>query len=174
MSIYYNGITKYTDSVFGGNLCYDFLKERGLKMIHRYKPLDHIEVTQESVEKCETNLLEYLQKNTYVHLNDYLAPLSNLTLTYTKESYESEIGQLTKKISHFMEIQEALFNLMTRGKIMPVYISNVSNTNYYGLNILTIRYEEKQGMMTTSGTIQLSIPILVHNAFTLKPSLKNK
>lgn len=141
-------------------------------MIENYKPIEHIKVSQEAVTKQEEMIIDDLQKHTYIHLSDRLSRLRSLELRYSKENYEYEIEKVTRLLSDFLAYQEALFNLMTNGKIIPVYVSNYASGNFYGANRIVISYEERQSMMITSGTIEVSLPIFVHDTFILKPSLK--
>lgn len=140
--------------------------------IQNYYPLDHIKVSQETVEKQEAEILNYLNKNNYIHLSHRLSNISSIEIRYTKESYEFEIEKVNKLLSDFLAFQEALFNLMSDGKIIPVYVSNYLSKNLVGAGRVRISYEERQSMMTTSGTTEISIPIFVHDTFMLKPSLR--
>ncbi|KHL91839.1 hypothetical protein QW71_32595 [Paenibacillus sp. IHB B 3415] len=113
-------------------------------MIQNYKPLDHIKVSQEAVEKQEGMILDHFQKHAYFHLSERLSRLRILEMRYSAESFGIETEKITQQLSDFLAYQEALFNLMTNGKIIPVYVSNYSSSNFYGANSIVISYEERQ------------------------------
>lgn len=118
----------------------------------------------------EESILSHLKINLYIHLSNQLSKITNIELHYNRENYEDEFKRFTEKISNFMAFQEALFNLMTKGKIMPVNISTIiSGRRTY----VRVSYSERQGTSTFSGDTDISIPILVHETFMLKPTLKS-
>ncbi|GEM_PF-3395166 len=135
-------------------------------MIQHYKPIDHIKVSTEMVEDIEKGIINYLKSNSYIHLSEKASQIKEFRLKYTKESYGTEIERVSVAISKFMAHQEALFNLMTKGKIMPVRISNAPSILYrYSFKIF---YEEQRGSMTTSGDVEISIPIFIHETVALE------
>ncbi|MFB6367681.1 hypothetical protein ACFCP7_27340 [Paenibacillus elgii] len=139
-------------------------------LIQNYRPIEHIKVSKDMVDQMEERILNQLGKEPYVHLRDQLAKLGSMTLNYTTENFNAEIEKMSEQLSMVMAYQEALFNLMTSGQIMPVKISNVYNTG--GGYHFKIAYQENRGMSFTSGETEISIPILVHETFMLRPSLK--
>lgn len=139
--------------------------------IDNYNPMNALHVTVSDVEQWEKKILEQLNKNQYVHLSEVLSTLQNQSLQYRKDEAESVFKEFSNKVSDFMAYQEALFQLMNKGEIMPVKIPNAYTYDGYGVRI---RYAESSGMSTTSGERVFNVPIFVYEHFIRTPSRLNK
>lgn len=139
--------------------------------IDNYNPMKEIHVTGADVEQWEKKILKQLQDKQYVHLYEEFNVFQNQFLQYRKDEAESVFKEFSNKVSDFMAYQEALFQLMNKGEIMPVKIPNAYTYDGYGIRI---RYAESSGMSTTSGERVFNIPIFVHEHFIRTPSRLNK
>lgn len=139
--------------------------------IDNYNPMNEIHITDADVEQWEKKILKQLQDKQYVHLYEEFNVFQNQSLQYRKDEAEIVLRKFTSKVSNFMAFQEALFQLMIKGEIMPV---KIPNTYTYGGYEIRIRYTESSGMSTISGERIFSIPIFVHEHFIRTPSKLNK
>jgi len=140
-------------------------------LIDSYDPLNNINVTQEAVAEQERMIINHLQNNQYVTIREKLYSIQNRSINYNRSNAESVIQELTNDISDFMAFQEALFNLMRKGEIMPI---RIPNTYPSGSDEIRICYSENVGGGIHSGQKHLSIPIFVHDQFIRTPSLRNR
>ena len=138
--------------------------------IDNYNPLDKIKVTRGDVERWEEVVLNQLEEKQYITIQERLLAIQNQTLKYSSGDAERVFQKLTDVISDFLAYQEAVFNLMRQGEIMPVIPSRYS----FSVNDFRIKFEETSGGGITSGERQLNIPIFVHNQFIRTPSLRSK
>ncbi len=138
-------------------------------LIESYNPLDKINVTQEAVDEQERMIINHLQNNQYVIIREKLYTIQNRSINYYGSNAESVFQELTNDISDFMAFQEALFNLMRKGEIMPI---RIPNTYLSGSDEIRICYSENVGGGIHSGQKRLSIPIFVHDQFIRTPSLR--
>jgi len=139
--------------------------------IDSYNPMKAIYVTKENVEQWEKKILEQLNLKQYVHLSEELNVLQNLSLHYQRDEAENVFNEFSTSISNFMAFQEALFQLMNKGEIMPVIIPKTYLSGGYDIRI---KYAESSSMSTTFGERIFNIPIFVHEHFIRTPSRLNQ
>lgn len=139
-----------------------------MTIFENYNPLDNVKVTREDVKQQERLALNQLERKQYISIREKFFALQDQTLEYSVSDADIVFQQLTNRISEFMAYQEALFNLMRQGEIMPV------NTNAYSIGETNIRikFAERSSGCITSGQRHLNIPIFVHDYFVRTPSLR--
>ncbi|MDD2481192.1 MAG: hypothetical protein PHC44_07285 [Lutispora sp.] len=123
------------------------------------------------VDSYKNKILKTLQNKSYVHLSDEFTCLSNYTIDCNTQTEQSELDKFTQTLSKFMAYQEALYDMVTEGKLMPVKITNTYSVGNFNVSI---NYSIRNGMSTLRGEKDISIAILDNNTFMLKPSLGNK
>lgn len=138
-----------------------------LRLLDCFNLMEEIIVTEAMVEEWEQKVIRKAEKDTYVNLSDELNKITNLEISYNESDKEEELRKLTNIFSNFMAYQECLFNLMSRGVIMPVQFGN---PGFSSSREVRINYVERQGNMTSTGDYYMPVPIFVFNSFMLKPS----
>lgn len=142
-----------------------------MALIDSYDFLGKIKVYKEMIDFFKDKVLSSLKRNKYVHLSDEFSVLGNYSIKCSIETELDELDKFSKELSKFMAYQEALYEMMVDGILMPV---KITNTYSYGNFNVKINYSVRSGNCTTSSECDISIPILENHTFMLKPSLMNK
>ena len=134
--------------------------------------LRQIKVAQDMVEECERTILSKLNGMDLLDIKDEFNKINRITIEYQNDDVKKEkIQNITNKVSYFMAFQEAAYNLMIRGELMPV----ASKDRYNNPNIeLVVNYIKKAGNVTTTGSTRHPIPFLIHDLFIRTPSKRIK
>ncbi|SDL24130.1 hypothetical protein [Natronincola ferrireducens] len=140
-------------------------------LIDRYDFMKKMKVDERMVDAYKEKILRTLENKTYIHLADEFTGLSNYSIECSQQTEEQELEKFSGKLSKFMAYQEALHDMVTSGKLIPVKITNTYSVGSFNVRI---HYAIRNGMSTLSGDRDINIPILEHNTFMLKPSLMNK
>lgn len=138
-----------------------------MSLIDNYDYLAKIQVDTEMVESFKNKIMNTLKKEIYVNLTDQFSKLSNYSIRCSLENEQDELDKYTKELSNFMAYQEALYEMMLEGTLMPVKVTNAISYGNYSARI-------NYSIGNTSAEPHIFIPILTHDRFMLKPSLMNK
>lgn len=137
-------------------------------LIEGYNPFENAVVTEKKVLKWRAQILEILNSGEKIKISSVINKIFGIyaigqyhRLRYSSSTYNDALDQLNNMASEFMAFQEALYNLMIHGGIMPIFPN-------YGDNVVHIQFEENGNLSQT----QILVPKLPYETFIRKPSLK--
>lgn len=145
--------------------------------ILNYKPIRHLKVTEEQVNRIQEEIVHYLNEKGALSINE----LNAFESLYVMECNESDINQCLSdfqdKFNLFMTKLEAINELVRKGEVIPIqYVGDESAQNK---GIVRIKYTIHKGDVSAtvrnwvSGDTEWFIPVLPYTSLILKPSLCN-